>query len=516
MGPRIRTIYTIDPLSHRVNYGVHNFDVNNTLVGVWERIFRVKGPTGLVTVPAPRKAALLSLTPIVDKLLSKMSKIPVLRQTYEQVLSCYSGRRLAIYTQARDSLRRTFLEDRDAWLKFFVKCEKLNFTEKPDAAPRVINPRSPRFNLELATFIKHLEKPTYRAIDQLFNGQRAHGSARLRTVMKGLNADHKGQAMAQLWQQYRDPVAVCLDAKRFDQHVSAEIMRIVEHRYWLGLYQSSAEKALLKRLLTLQLENKGFARCWDGTVKYTVKGKRMSGDMNTSSGNVLLMTVMLYYYLYLGPQAAKLKGYNVRVANDGDDSVLIGERGYEKIVHATLEQDFLGFGFEMDIEMETDVLERIRFCQCHCLEITPGQYRMVRAHPTTMSKDAISTLSIINEASYDGWRKAVGQAGVALTSGVPIYQQYYQTYMSGAEYAKAAVGNEITGAMIMALGMQETAREVHPCCRVSFCKAFGVEPPYQRAVEKRLAALSLRYNPRDQRAVHPLSEEILGCRRDQL
>ena len=58
-----------------------------------------------------------------------------------QFLDFYTGRRRSIYEGAVKSLEGLSVQRRDAYLKTFVKAEKINTTKKPDPAPRVIQPR---------------------------------------------------------------------------------------------------------------------------------------------------------------------------------------------------------------------------------------------------------------------------------------------------------------------------------------------------------------------------------------
>jgi len=76
------------------------------------------------------------------------------------------------------------VKEKDAWLSTFVKAEKLNISAKPDPAPRVIQPRDPRYNVELGRYLRHSEEYLFKAIDKVFGG---------RTIFKGISADTAGQ-----------------------------------------------------------------------------------------------------------------------------------------------------------------------------------------------------------------------------------------------------------------------------------------------------------------------------------
>lgn len=88
--------------------------------------------------------------------------------THEQFLSYYRGPRLATYERAVESLRHRALKYKDSFLQTFVKAEKINLSLKADPVPRVIQPRSPRFNVELGCFLRPIEKKIYKKIDVMF------------------------------------------------------------------------------------------------------------------------------------------------------------------------------------------------------------------------------------------------------------------------------------------------------------------------------------------------------------
>ena len=74
----------------------------------------------------------------------------------------YVGRKRGIYERAYTSLMVRAIGVRDAWVNTFVKAEKVNFDKKTDPAPRVIQPRSPRYNLEVGRYLKLYEKELFR------------------------------------------------------------------------------------------------------------------------------------------------------------------------------------------------------------------------------------------------------------------------------------------------------------------------------------------------------------------
>jgi len=488
--PLVRKCRVMVGLSPAIAYDAHNPDLYTAASAVYGRMFRVKDANGGMVPPPKPKQGVFDHNDVFMSHMRRSKHLgtkTVRKHSFEEVLSCYSGRRLEVYTRARDSLKRTFLTDRDAWLTTFVKCEKINFTAKPDACPRVINPRSPRFNLGLARFIKHLEKPCYAAIDDLFNKRRRFKN---RTVMKGLNAELLGKEVSAIWNQYNNPVAVRLDAKRFDQHVSAAALRY-EHSLWTSLYAGD-DKSELAWLLNAQVLNQCVCRCRDGELRFCISGMRMSGDMNTSSGNVILMCSMMHAFLNFLDQ--KYGTLGLSLINNGDDCLLIGEREVTQHVVNEVEGFFLDYGFEMDIEGTTDVLEEAKFCQTHMLDLG-DRVVAVRSYPEAIAKDCTSFLAMNNATEFNAWRKAIGECGMALCSGVPIFQEFYTCLLRGVGKVKANRGNNMTGAEFLAMGMKANYHEPTLKARVSFWRAFGVLPEQQRSMEAFYRSQICKFDP---------------------
>jgi len=91
----------------------------------------------------------------------------------------------------------------------------------------------------------------------------------------------------------------------------------MEHKVWKRMVPNG-DRGHLKYLLDMQLENKGVSYVDGYKFKYRTDGCRMSGDMNTSSGNCMIMCILLGSYL-------DTLGVDYRFANNGDDCVIILE-----------------------------------------------------------------------------------------------------------------------------------------------------------------------------------------------
>lgn len=475
--PKTRCVYRLAALCPPICFGVHASNLTNLRRAIVERVFYVEKAGQLTPPPRPQPGVFTTkLAGFRSAMLPRLSKLaPV---SYEEFVDGYTGRRRTIYEAAVETLRSRAVEWRDSWIvKAFVKAEKVNLTKKPDPAPRIIQPRSPRYNVEVGRYIRHMEKHIYRAIGDVFGEI---------TVLKGYNAHQSGAILRSKWERFKDPVAVGLDASRFDQHVSEAALRW-EHGIYLASVPSG-ERRTLSRLLRWQLYNKCRGIATDGTIKYRTVGCRMSGDMNTSLGNCLLMCAMVYSYL-------EERGVVASLANNGDDCVVIMERASLKRFQTGLGEWFLECGFDIKVEPPVDVFERIEFCQTHPI-FDGTRWLMVRNCPTAIAKDCHSIVCLTNEQQFRKWCGAIGACGMSLTGGIPIFQSFYGCLLRGAGgEAMGAHPALDTGFARLAAGMDRVQGEISQDARFSFWLGFGITPAQQVAIESYYDSCSIQYHP---------------------
>lgn len=443
-----------------VSFGVHCSNLKNLARGIVERVFYVSRDGGLAPAPRPILGVFSRLSGVRQRLLRAVRPTPVVdRDSYPGL---YSGRKRGIYERALASLVVRAVNVRDAWVSTFVKAEKVNLSSKGDPAPRVIQPRSPRYNLEVGRYLK------------LFERELCHGFERVwgyPVVLKGKNADEVGSALHQNWTAFDRPVAVGLDASRFDQHVSLEALRW-EHSVYNSVFNSDE----LARLLSWQLHNHGKARVEGLLVEYDVDGCRMSGDINTGMGNCLLMSSMVIAF-------CEHTGIKFRLANNGDDCVLFCEQSDLHLLEG-IDRWMLDFGFTLTREDPVFVLEQVVFCQAQPVFLETG-WRMVRDPRVAMSKDSVSLLGWDTPLMFRQWCHAIGSCGLSLTRGVPVWEAWYGRLVTmGGGGVSDGVSERVwdSGLGYMARGVRQA--RITPESRVSFYRAFGVLPDLQEGLER--------------------------------
>lgn len=469
-------------LSPAGEYLVYDNSIDTLERAIKERVFFVKVDGQFLAPPQPDQGEFFTnIQPARDALRRLRKYSPPL--TYEQFYCSFQGRKRTVYENATASLAINPVSRRDMTTADFVKAEKQLVKYGKVPVPRVIRPAHPRYNVTIGRYIKPTEKKLYKAIDTMFYGGDGTEAVPLgdRTVMKGLNSQQRGVAVHGAWKCFSDPVALGLDASRFDQHVSVPALKYETSTY--AAYFPNDKS--FRRQIRWQLTNRGIGRCRDGRLKYKIDGTRTSGVSNTASGNVLIMCSLVYSFMI----TVIKKRY--RFINDGDDGTIIMEREDVQQVVDELPGWFVRMGFTMTLEPLVYNIENIEFCQARPVWVDGG-YIMVRNLASTLVKDCISLKPLPTKSAYCKWLSAVAQSGLSLTGGIPVFQEFYSLLLRTSDGAKMLTDPTLeTGLTQLAKGMFREYSNIHPRTRLSFWIAFGITPERQIAIEQAYSTLTL-------------------------
>jgi len=460
-----RTYHVVSRMGCTHDLGVFNNSVDSVERALLERYFLVKIGEEFLPPLETRREDWQS-QPLVEFRKSVVEEVRAYATviTLQQVVECYTGAKRRIYENALRSLQRSTLNRKDSTLRPFTKFEKQCLLK----AARIINPRSPRYNLTLGKYLKKAEKRYFRAINL------AWGSVTDHTVIKGMNVFESAAVLRQKWHRFRNPVALGLDASKFDMHVSVEALRY-EHTFYNDVFQSSE----LAKLLSWQLVNSGTAYCPDGEVKFKMPGTRASGDLNTSLGNCIIMCSLIW-------AMCNQLGVTAELANNGDDCVLIMEEADLASVLELIPKFFETYGFRMTVEEPVYDFEQLEFCQSHPVLLGEG-WAMVRNVRTCLKKDPICLVPVQNDRVWRKWLGAVGECGLASVPGCPVLQSFYGAFVRSGMKANGRFKSAIfrnTGTLERQSGLSAKVREITPEARASFALAFGITPDYQIALEE--------------------------------
>lgn len=477
-----RKMYVLLGLSSPSDIRVHNNSLVNLVRALAERVmYSVDENGAYVRKIVPRRGVIRRRLGNFRSLVVHYCHVPPRRNLME-TLELYRGRKRADMERAVASLMIEPITQRDARTKPFVKGNEkremlgATLSDTPDPLPRVIQCRNPRYVISCAQWLKELEKPVFSAI------ARAWGEV---TVAKGLNADQTGRLVHRKYNSFSDCAMVGLDASKFDKHVSVEMLQW-EHSVYTALHRHDPE---LAQLLSWQLSNRGTGNTPEGKVRYSVKGCRMSGDINTSLGNCLIMCALVHAY-------SEFCGVHTKLINNGDDCVVFMNRRDVPRFGRGLETWFREMGFLMQVEEPVYEIEKMVFCQTQPVWVN-GNYRMVRNPRVAAAKDCRTVVDISRESAARKWAAAVGDCGASLTDGIPISREYYSCMQRFGGRDKGSIEQHPameSGMQFMARGMVDRGTAISAQTRYSFWLAFGVLPDQQRCIENYYRNTHLEYS----------------------
>ena len=201
----------------------------------------------------------------------------------------------------------------------------------------------------------------------------------------------------------------------------------------------------------------------------------MSGDMNTSLGNIIQMCCMIHSIL-------RRNNITASFINDGDDGVIfLEQRDLPKLL-SIIEKECLIFGHEVTLEEPAYCIEQIEFCQCKFIFRNENEVVAVRDIKSSFDKDSVCLDPLDSPRYARKWMRAVGDCGLSLTSGLPVLQWYYQLFRDQSDVAAKHLRSE--GLRIVSKGMGDPKfAPVTALCRYSYWKAFGVSPDQQMEQE---------------------------------
>jgi hypothetical protein len=360
-----------------------------------------------------------------------------------------------------------------AELRFFTKFESTLWL-KPQV-PRIISPRSPKFNILLGRYTMPLEHVIYDALQTWFGVSHP-------VVAKGLTQQAKAEAIvAKLHPGW---CVVGLDASRFDQCIQRELL-LAEHAVYRAAYPGDR---MLQNLLAQQLDNRGFGVCADGMVRANIGAMRCSGDQNTSLGNILVMCMLAKLY------CEEIGLFDFDILDDGDDLLLFLPATALPML-AGLTEWYLRWGLRMKVEPPAYLPEQVEFCQSKPV-LVGTQWTLLRSPKKALSTDYACGPQVVTEDEYLVHLRSVGLCGLSMAAGSPIYNAFYKWGVdngkTGRWYDMMSRGIKRQAVIQQQAGHLCRSEPVSLEARLSFERAFGIPPHVQLLVEEHIASMSFR------------------------
>lgn len=421
-------------------------------------------------VPPPTSSGLERLRKQVKKI--KKLLPCVIPNDYGVMPAMYSGMKRRRYERAEEQVLESGVTKSDAKVKMFVKFEKIEMAKiNPD--PRAIQFRSPKYCVELARYLKPCEHLLYN----LTGDGRVLPSTRV--IGKGLSSTERATLLVRKMQAFDDPRIVSIDASRFDQHVSLEMLEL-EH----SIYLHMCPDPWFQTLLSWQLVNYGVS---SKGIRYVARGRRMSGDMNTALGNCLLMVVMVSTFM---------RGRKYDILDDGDDCLVILESGDLPWLQKEIGPAFLEFGHEIKVENVAAIPEGVQWCQSRPVQYKPGKWKFVRNVWKVLGSSLIGSKYFTSTGARAKLVNTIGMAELVLNLGIPVLQEYALALMRNAatdefiDFQEAdpmyyRVHRELSRMNLKQLTRLDPA-PITRVARESFWLAFGIEPSRQIQLEDRI------------------------------
>jgi len=354
------SLYDTPLLQHTAYSG----DFSTSLMSIKRRVLMV------VPTPEIKHPLFIRCLTYAKKLSRKCShiKIKSLDDIADFIVEKYGSVKRKNYLAAVNSLRiNPELTRYDSNVTAFVKLEMLPLTPNKSLKARIIQARQPK-NVSVT------DPPRWLVYNMIFKNLEhyVYNSKRLfnelddtQEIAKCLNPTQRAYILTKKIDSIPDPYAIPWDGSAFDAHVNSDLCGIERKFYYhyLKLSGNTHHANQFMRYFQWQIDNNVSMTTSDGgRIKYKVKGNRMSGDWNTSIGNIILMCLMTVSILdYLG-----IPKSSWRLLDDGDDCMLIVSKPYVSMLCKQLSDLFLVFGQEVVVEKPincTHNFEKINFCQ---------------------------------------------------------------------------------------------------------------------------------------------------------
>ncbi|QUP79246.1 RNA-dependent RNA polymerase [Colletotrichum higginsianum ssRNA virus 1] len=355
----------------------------------------------------------------------------------------------------------------DYYLRAFLKVEKSRVPFKM-AKPRLIYPRSPRYNLELASRLKPFEHWLWGRL----NGKLFRCGDGSRVVAKGLNARQRANLIVRKFRAIEDCVCVEVDGKSFESHVG-----VPQLKREFGVYKAAfpGDKRL-SWLLSKQLKLEGTLECG---ARFSREGGRASGDFNTGMGNSLIFLVECV-------SAARQLGIHYDILVDGDNAVLFcSSRDYPLLRDHFAENVVNSSGHEVSVDSVATCIEEIRFGGSAPVNLGALGWTMVRDWVRVLSGAFSSHIHLRHPKFAKEWMTGVAMCELSCSKGVPILQKWALSAIDALGHTGKIRPDfyrdfYARGAWLAGRDYQATVTDV---ARLSFERAFGVNPEQQLQIE---------------------------------
>lgn len=386
------------------------------------------------------------------------------------VVDSYDGAMRRRYAEAERSLRvEGPLDWKDYLLAPFLKAEKPRVAHKLPK-PRLIYPRSPRYNLEVATRLKPLEHWLWGRLTLKALGVAPNNT---RLVAKGLNPRQRANLIVRKFNAIKSCVCFEVDGSAFEAHIGLAQLK-EEHAVYKAAFPGDRK---LARLLRVQEVLRGRLPCG---AKFSREGARASGDVNTGMGNTLIMLAVV-----VGVLRDLKVTFDVLV--DGDNAlVFLPSECVSRVLGVFAQQVLSETGHEFVLERPVDYIEGIRFGGSAPVYLGPRLgWSMVREWGRVLSCAFASHRWLREPRFAREWIAGVARCELSLARGVPVLQEWALGGLRASGHLGRVRAHPHRDYFVQGawLAGEESRVEVHQEARLSFERAFGLSSDAQLLIE---------------------------------
>ncbi|APG76556.1 hypothetical protein 2 [Hubei tombus-like virus 11] len=370
-------------------------------------------------------------------------QVPIVETlTRQQVILKYTGAKRTRYEKAAISLMTKPLNKRDSYIDCFLKVEKMPHETLKIKAPRVIQGRSPRYNLELMRYLRPIEHWFYQKPE----------------ILKTNSLEQRALKIQQLLDKHDNPTVYQIDCSKCDAHTTHHVLRL-EHNIYK---KASRNDAKCSQMLDWQLLNVGFTpNGWT----YKTTGRRASGDFNTGLGTSIICRSLL---------KGCIKYHRLRASFvcDGDDCMLITSG---KLTRAQIEQVryyYLQCGYEITLD-ECENYEEAIHCQTALIK-TPTPI-MVRKPWDTISKCMVSQKYFTDSKTASAFLHQMATCELSIHRGVPIMQSFFRMILRSTKPNNRNYSDEFQHRLVLVKQLCDNRQDITTEARISFELSFKVD-----------------------------------------
>lgn len=383
-----------------------------------------------------------------------------------EAVSLLSKAKRRRYLDAYDSLQVSPVSRKDARVEMFIKADKVDHCGLEAKKPRAIQGRNPRYNLELATHMKPIEHALMS-----WKGLR-RGVVRTRVFAKGLDAKGRASLIIKKTRAFARPCVVSLDAHSMDASVLPVHLECNDACYLAMCPGSGFERLLSWRKVNIGRTSHG--------IRYSLRGNRMSGDLDTGIGNSLIS----YVYISAAMRYLGLRKWDILC--DGDD-VLLFMDGRASMVD--LKAACLRYGFDVDgdvveIKSEEDLCH-VEFCRSRIVW-TPRGHTLCRNPARALACFGVShRFASVPLAVYRRYLKGCAMCESHASWDLPLLGPWAWTAYTSLEGKPILDDEDMWRGGVHLSDPRAVPSRVHPKTRRHFELAFGFSVEQQLEFESR-------------------------------